>query len=285
MAYPKTITDHITDSSFLAGSNKGGRILTAGDGETFTPGNALTVDADGNVEDSGSTPGGGVGGEAWPIGLLHATRSWDVPTLADWTQTNTTSPATTTAQRNRAIEMIHPNDTGANGEWQLYHMSEPSTPYSLTAWIAHLGRPGAGTTHTYAGIGFRESSSGKFALSEILGDNSLFKFRSELWTDVFTPSTNYVTGTPTFWSNVDSPSVDSAPKFYIAITNDGTDRKVHYSYTGHPDDWIELDSRAFNADLTPDQIVFGNNSDNAGEVRTFFLGLQIRTGSTLLGPA
>jgi hypothetical protein len=59
MAYPKTITDHITDDSFLAGSDKGGRILTAADGETFTPGNVLTVDADGNVEDGGSAPGGG----------------------------------------------------------------------------------------------------------------------------------------------------------------------------------------------------------------------------------
>lgn len=42
----------------LAGEDHGSRLLTAADGETFTPGNALTVDADGNVTDSGASGSG-----------------------------------------------------------------------------------------------------------------------------------------------------------------------------------------------------------------------------------
>lgn len=219
--------------------------------------------------------------------LMHDKgRRWQIPILTDWTETAATTPATTATQHNGAISLSHPDDAAANGDYQFYHQTQPSTPYSFTGKFIHLSGNAVNTDNSRAGIGVRESTDNDYATIEITATGpGNYIWQSQLWTDNATPSTSYGTTAPVVYvsatDGVIFPSLDSAPVFYACINNDGVNRTTNYSLDGIT--WTQVSTETFDENLTPDQLVFGNNSDNGGVQLTYFTGFAIRTGSTTCG--
>lgn len=182
-----------------------------------------------------SVPGGGAGSNV--EGRAHV-----VPALTDFTWTNQGSATAT--QYGYGIGMRVPGHTGAS--LNILRRATPATPYSIITRL-NIYLPFIGTLQT--GMVWRESGSGKLQ-TLAFEYNGGFK----------------VTG-----SNYNSPTSFSAsfftaltanfPFLYFRMSDDGTNRSVAVSMNG--DDWLVLWSNVRTTFITPDQIGFYGDNNNA----------------------
>lgn len=120
--------------------------------------------------------------------------------------------ASVSAQTNGAIVMTAPGQTGDN--IRAYLLSAPGTPYAKTFRVKLTQVSGA---NTFGGVGFYESSSGKFVFLAIVnGGLSVFNF----------------TNSTTFSAVDKNLCTDAGTYLILKLGDDGTNLTYSFSYDG-----------------------------------------------------
>lgn len=183
-------------------------------------------------------------GSAWqPWGPLFP---FTKPVDGDFSWVNQGGATITTT--NGGIYLNAPAGSGKN--FRMRVKSAPSTPYVITCAVLWNHRPS--TQYHACGLVFRESSSGKLHALNIF-DNSPsavdIRFGSYKYSDPSTFSASYL--------ELVSPGI---PPF-VRMADDGTNRSFSISFDGV--NFSQVDSRTRTDFLTPNQVGFFANSENA----------------------
>jgi hypothetical protein len=210
---------------------------------SFTPGNALVTDADGNAIDGGSAPGGS--------SPFFAPTLYD-PTGLSWSWVNQGTASVTNVSN--AIFM-HVAQIGSNS-LNMRVKSLPTPPYTVEAiFIPAFVGTGIPSTTQECGMVLRNSSSGKIVTINVQVD----AVSSSNWNSPTAFSS------PNFGEN---SIVPRAVRIKIADDNAGN-RTLGISYD-FVTDWLSLiqSSTGF---ITPDQIGFYGSQSNNDPRQSFTL--------------
>lgn len=150
----------------------------------------------------------------------------------------------------QGIRMQIPRSLGANPDLRILQRTAPSTPYTVTACIAHsLTDNQLNTAQDYAwgSLLFRESSSGKLQGPVSTGNN---RMEVVSWTDQDTIAANPL---------VEAQFMKNNNYMWYKLEDDGTN--VNYSVSNNGIEFMELYSvlRGNHFDTGPDQICFVGN--------------------------
>lgn len=182
--------------------------------------------------------GGGGGGGG---GVTPTTRPLVDPTVQSWSWVN--QGIATIATQGKALVMQSAGE--AADSWHLRAKAVPAKPYSV---IIHHVPTIFPVNYMGVGFGWRNSANGNLVLHQQRG--GAFTLDGGYCASGFALTASYGT----------VPII--TPFEWFKLTDDSTTRKVYVSRTGY--DWMLLDSRATNSNVTPDQLVFGLESRNAG---------------------
>ena len=135
----------------------------------------------------------------------------------------------------------------------------PATPYSIVAAIAPLW-PQGGSSQASAGIGFRESGTGKLVQLAIGSD----LYGPELAVYAFTNPTTFNSSQLA----IGRTTVMLGPAIWMKISDDGT--SLTYSISRDGLTWIQLYTSARTSFMAggPDQVFVGANNRNNGSFET-----------------
>ena len=152
---------------------------------------------------------------------------------------------------------MHTGTPGTGDNLRVRKMAAPSTPYTLTAAIMLLMPQ---VDYMFAGVGFRESSSGKITTLTI-GSSSIYStsgphVSAQKWTDETTFSASYTLTGALF--KADSFAGDL---LWVRIADNGTNRLLSLSKDGQ--NFVQIHSVSRTDFLTADEICFWANANNA----------------------
>ncbi len=160
------------------------------------------------------------------------------------------------------IAFYCPTDNDASGEWRILTRPAPSTPYTVTALFTSLG-PNNSAVDT-VGIGWRQSSDGKFTLNVLRCTISVDNVQRGVGTYAGVNS-DFSATSGLALSDIRS----SCPYVWLRISDNGTDRKSYMSCDGI--NFYEIHSIARTTFLTGDQICFAFESHNSSVPTPNFL--------------
>lgn len=172
------------------------------------------------------------------------------PTLQSWSWVN--QGTGTVSSANGGVVLVGEAHTGSNSS-QLRVKSAPSTPYTITAAFQWIVRTTSGSQ--WAGLIFRNSSSGKFTAHALTVGNNL---RISAWDSPTTFNSDYLLSA--LYGSVGS-------LIWLQISDDGTNRI--YRYSGDGRNWIQAFSQGRTTFFTADQVgFFVTDSTNIAPVMT-----------------
>lgn len=205
--------------------------LTDVDTATIAPSSGDVLTFDGTQWEPSTPSGGGSGGSDRPL---------VDPTGLAWSWVNQ-GVASLTA-RDGALFLESPAE--AADVWHFRAKSVPAKPYSV---IIHQEPAYFDVGYSGVGVGWMESSTGKFALCGHRGSGSVIESSYSL--------TNYRV------TNVYTSVGIVSPWRWVKLTDDATNRRIYLSANGY--DWILFHSVATNDQFTPDRLIFGIQSRSA----------------------
>lgn len=169
-----------------------------------------------NVDAVQGTPLGIRIGVDWPPTVASAMNDEFTDTIFNtsniWTIVNQGSDTVTNASSLLSINAVAHSGDNFVGIYQL----TPSTPFAVTAKLALTG---INATGYYAGLGFRDSATGKVAAMRIGNGSTL---TVDYWTNPTTIAT----------SAVCTASLDSTATIYMTLKDDGTNFTFSFSRDG-----------------------------------------------------
>jgi hypothetical protein len=178
------------------------------------------------------------------------------PTLTNWTWVNQgTGSATDCTVGNRAGIFMDSNNPAAPGaNYRILKRSAPATPYVITAAVfIGFGK----WQFNGAGVGWRQSSDGKFVIFEgTNGGSNTGDIRVYKWNSPTSASAAYRSRNTLISAN---------SLMWFRIEDDGTDRKSYWSNDGA--NFVLFHSVGRTDFLTADEVMIGVNTESttAGE--------------------
>lgn len=162
------------------------------------------------------------------------------PVNGDFSWVNQGSASVSTTHS--GISLAEPS--GGSGNLKLRVKSAPATPYTIKAAFQAIGTPNA---NSYAGLSFRQTSDGKIVsiLIAMNSSSATMHLQCTKHTDANTFSANYFDYD---WAGF------QCPVFWLAIEDDGVDRKTYYSCDGQV--WHLVHTVGRTDFLTADQVGF-----------------------------
>lgn len=171
--------------------------------------------------------------------------------------------STTAVDQGRSILMTVPPASGTNMRGLL--RSAPSTPYSYQAAFRQVGFRQGNTTIPYFGVGFRQSSSGRFVTATFLMDaQSPERLAVINWTDPTSSGSEILSRSN--WGVTGS-------ELWVRWGDDGTNLTFHL---GDGLNWFQIYSVSRTAHLTvtgPDQIMWLGSNFNSGSAWPYLVRL------------
>lgn len=176
----------------------------------------------------------------WAPGLPEH-RYTPPPALSTWTWVN---QGIATADELLPGTIYLDTGVGPGANVKMLARATPATPYSIiTAFTALITNTG----YSGCGVGWRESSSGKLALANLLFN---YQFEYMKWGSPTAWSADYVMSRAFTWNPV-----------WVRLSDDGTNRTVDLSSDGVH--WMNIHTVGRTDYLTPDQLVINGNPDGA----------------------
>lgn len=195
------------------------------DGDLFLPSNGYALDR--------------ADGSAWAAwGPVYPLKR---PVLGDFTAVN--QGGATISDARGALEVVAPVSSGDN--LRIWKKAEPATPYTVTMAVVPTF---IGENYVAAGLGWRESSSGKVA-NISLGYSTGFQLAANKWTNATTFSANYK-----------SAAHPGHGPIWLRIQVTGGNRLLFVSSDGF--NFVQFHTISETDFLTPDEILFFINVNN-----------------------